>query len=107
MLLLGRRFSFPLHGPYLEVPKKQLHLVFLFLLLFFLIFLIIKEEEEDKEVLKETAKEKKKDKMIRAFKIFVPTVQCSNKLQDLGSWLRVCTQKSDDQISKLSHCINS
>lgn len=50
MLLWGRQFSSPLHGPYLEVPKKQLHLVFpfFFFFLFFLIFLITKEKEEDK-----------------------------------------------------------
>lgn len=71
-------------------------LSFFFLLLFFLIFLIIKEGEEDKEELKETSKEKK-GKIFRAVKNLVPAIQCSNKLQDLGSWLPDCTQKSDDE----------
>lgn len=45
--------------------------------------------------------------MFRAVKVFVPAIQCSNKLQDLGSWLPGCTQESDDEMSKLSHCIYS
>lgn len=52
------------------------------------------------------SKEKKKT-MFTAVKIFVPAIQCSYKLQDLGSWLPGCTQKTEDEMSKLYHCIYS
>lgn len=39
--------------------------------------------------------------MFWAIKIFVPAIQWSKKLQNLASCLPGCTQKSDDEMSKL------